>query len=86
MNLERIAALAKKYLMRRAHLERETGFIYAHGQRVASGVIELRRRVTDDASHDDLLRCAAIFHDVGKGIGEHGQTGAVMVRFLLRTS
>ena len=84
MNLERIAALAKKYLMRKAHAERETGFIYAHGQRVASGVIELRRRVTDDASHDDLLRCAAMFHDVGKGIGEHGQTGAEMVRFLLK--
>ncbi len=84
MNSERIAVLAKKYLMRRAHEERETGFIYAHGQRVARGVIELRRRVTDDASHDDLLRCAAMFHDVGKGIGEHGQTGAEMVRFLLK--
>lgn len=84
MNSERIAVLAKKYLMRRAHEERETGFIYEHGQRVARGVIELRRRVTDDASHDDLLRCAAMFHDVGKGIGEHGQTGAEMVRFLLK--
>lgn len=84
MNSERVAALAKKYLMRRAHPERETGFIYAHGQRVARGVIELRRRVTDDASHDELLRCAAMFHDVGKGIGEHGQTGAEMVRFLLK--
>ena len=70
--------------MRRAHPERETGFICAHGQRVARGVVELRRRVTDDASHDDLLRCAAMFHDVGKGIGEHGQTGAEMVRFLLK--
>lgn len=28
--------------------------------------------------------CAAMFHDVGKGIGEHGQTGAEMVRFLLK--
>ena len=25
-----------------------------------------------------------MFHDVGKGIGEHGQTGAEMVRFLLK--
>lgn len=28
--------------------------------------------------------CAAMFHDVGKGIGEHGQTGAEMVRFQLK--
>ena len=44
----------------------------------------MRRRVTEDASHDEILRAAAIFHDIGKGIEPHAQSSAALVRGLLR--
>lgn len=68
---------------RKAHLTREKGFIYKHGKRVSVSVLELRRRVTDDDSHDDALRIAAMFHDIGKGIEPHNITAGVLIRTLL---
>ena len=85
MDFERLNALAEGWMRaRQAHLERERGSVYFHGQRVAVGVLELRRRVTEDDSHDEILRAAAIFHDIGKGIEPHAQSGAALVRGLLR--
>ena len=85
MDFDRLTAIAEKNIKgRRSHRERELGFTYYHGQRVARGVIALRKRVTDDDSHDDLLRCAAMFHDVGKGFTVHGAAGAEMTRYLLK--
>ena len=84
MDFETLDKIARKNMLsRRSHAERETGFIYYHGQRVARGVIELRKRLTDDASHDDLLRCAAMFHDIGKGLVNHSATGAALARLFL---
>lgn len=65
---------------RKAHLLREKGFIYRHGQRAAVAVIALRRLATEDKAHDDALRVAAMFHDVGKGIEPHARTGAAIAR------
>ena len=80
MDFARLNALAEGWMRtRQAHLERERGSVYFHGQRVAKGVLELRRRVTEDASHDEILRAAAIFHDIGKGIEPHAQSGAALV-------
>ena len=46
MDFERLNALAEGWMRaRQAHLERERGSVYFHGQRVAVGVLELRRRV-----------------------------------------
>lgn len=86
MDFERLEALAQKYMGRRkSHIEREIGHAYFHGKRVANGVLELRRKIfPEDASHDDTLRCAGLFHDIGKGIEPHGRTGAALVRELLR--
>ena len=85
MDFARLNALAEGWMRtRQAHLERERGSVYFHGQRVAKGVLELRRRVTEDASHDEILRAAAIFHDIGKGIEPHAQSGAALVCGLLR--
>ena len=86
MDFDRLNELAFSLMGRRkAHHERETGFIYEHGQRVANLSLELRRRLfPDDASFDDVLRCAAIFHDLGKGVGEHGHTGALLARDALK--
>ena len=69
MDFARLNALAEGWMRtRQAHLERERGSVYFHGQRVAKGVLELRRRVTEDASHDEILRAAAIFHDIVAGM------------------
>lgn len=85
MNLNQIAHIAEKTMKSRAsHRERETGFAYFHGQRVAVGVIELRKRFTEDDGRDDLLRVAAMFHDVGKGFPDHSAAGAEIVKILLR--
>lgn len=79
-----LEALAEKTMAKRkAHLTRERGFIWRHCKRTAVGVLQLRERVTDDASHDDALRVAAMFHDIGKGIEPHERSGAVLCRELL---
>lgn len=84
MDFERLDQLAQKYLLRRkSHIEREIGAAYFHGERTAKGVLLLREQVTSDASHDDELRVAAMFHDIGKGIEPHAHTGAVLARDLL---
>ena len=84
MDFEALDRIARKNMLsRRSHAEREPGFTYFHGQRVARSVIELRKRLTCDNSHDDLLRCAAMFHDIGKGLANHSATGAALVRLFL---
>lgn len=85
MNFDELDKLAFEYMgKKKSHKERETGAAYYHGKRVATGVIELRRKLFDDDSMDDILRCAGMFHDVGKGIEPHSRTGAVLVRDLLK--
>lgn len=85
MNFDTLDKLAFKYMGRKkSHLEREIGAAYYHGKRVANGVIELRKKLFDDDSMDDVLRCAGMFHDIGKGIEPHSHTGAILVRDLLK--
>ena len=85
MNFLALDTLAAKLMRgRKSHREREIGAVYDHGKRVSEGVISLRKAVSDDDSHDDLLRAAAMFHDVGKGIEPHAHSGAVLVRDLLK--
>ncbi|WP_322184021.1 HD domain-containing protein [Neglectibacter caecimuris] len=85
MELQRLEALAEKYMgHRKSHIEREIGHVYFHGKRVANGVLLLRKKLfPEDASHDDVLFCAGLFHDVGKGIEPHPRTGSTLVRELL---
>lgn len=84
IDYEKLDALAQKLMMnRKAHLNRERGFIYYHGKRTAIAVIALRKMATEDDRHDDALRIAAMFHDVGKGIEPHNRTGAAIVKELL---
>ena len=85
MDFDRLTTLAFKYMgKKKSHKEREIGAAYFHGMRVANGVIELRKRLFEDNSMDDVLRCAGMFHDIGKGIEPHNHTGAVLVRDLLK--
>lgn len=85
MDFERLEALAYQAMgKRKSHLEREIGHVYYHGKRVSNSVILLRKQIfPEDASHDEILRCAGLFHDVGKGIEPHAKTGASLARQLL---
>lgn len=77
MDFERLDSVARKLMKnRKAHPERELGSVYDHGQRVAKLVVTLRESVVpEDSSMDDILRLAAMFHDVGKGIEPHAAFG-----------
>lgn len=86
MDFKRLEAQAEQAMgHRKSHVEREIGHVYFHGKRVANSVLLLRERVfPNDASHDDVLRCAGLFHDLGKGINPHARTGAILARELLQ--
>jgi len=85
MDFSALDALAATLMRgRKSHREREIGAVYDHGKRVSTGVISLRKAVTEDDSHDDLLRAAAMFHDVGKGIEPHAHSGSLLARDLLQ--
>lgn len=86
MDQKRLDALAERYMgHRKSHIEREIGHVYFHGRRVANSVLLLRKRLfPEDASQDEILFCAGLFHDIGKGIEPHDRTGALLVRELLR--
>ncbi|MDO4355893.1 MAG: HD domain-containing protein [Clostridia bacterium] len=75
---------ARLMAKRKPHAQRERGSIYFHGQRVSKGVIQLRKLVTSDNSHDPYLRVAGLFHDVGKGMEPHAHIGAVLMKELLK--
>ncbi|HHT37735.1 MAG: HD domain-containing protein [Candidatus Wallacebacter cryptica] len=85
MNLEEIRELAYQHLAnRKAHKERELGFIYYHGQRVAKIAVKLRQLVLpNDDSWDQELTAAAYFHDIAKGIEPHAVYGSIIVREIL---
>ena len=82
MDMQAMNALAKELIgARRVHAERETGGAYAHGQRVGETVLWLRRTLFPGAgAEDDVLRVAAWFHDIGKGVEPHARYGAALAR------
>lgn len=85
MNFDNLDAIARKLMLnRRSHNARETGHGYYHCNRVMRGVIELRCAQTDDASHDELLRAAALLHDCGKAIEPHNVSSAALVGEFLK--
>ena len=86
MDLDRINEIAHNTMShRKSHLQREKGFIYYHCQRVAKIALSLRRELfPDEDAMDDIIYVASVFHDVTKGIEPHQETGAVLVKSLLR--
>ena len=85
MDFEALDHLAARLMTKRKpHVQRERGSVYYHGQRVSKGVLQLRKMVTADNTHDPYLRAAALFHDVGKGMDPHAAIGAAMMREQLK--
>lgn len=86
MDFEQLDQLARKLMKKRkSHVERELGSVYYHGRRVSRLVCELRARVVpEDASMDEVLRLAGLFHDLGKGVEPHARYGAVLFREAMR--
>ena len=61
MNFDNLDAIARKLMLnRQSHNAREPGHGDYHCNRVMRGVFELRCTQTDDASHVELLRAAAL--------------------------
>lgn len=86
MDINALQELAQKMMEnRKAHLEREKGFIYYHGLRVSKVAINLRKMILpEDRSYDEILIVASLFHDVAKGIEPHGTYGSVLVKEILK--
>ena len=85
MNLDTIREIARSNLDgRRPNPNREAGFIYYHGLRVANiaGELAARNGAARDAL-DHVLYTGALFHDVGKGFSGHNEIGAAVARLLL---
>lgn len=86
MDLKIIKELAYKHMInRKPHDDRERGYIYYHGERVARLSIELRKKLfPNDNEYDQHIIVAALFHDVGKGLNPHAEYGAVLVKEILK--
>ncbi len=82
MNREDVDRIARHLMLeRKGRLEREAGYIYHHGVRVAALAEALAVRVDEPLDVPaDVLYAGAILHDVGKGLRPHAETGAAVVR------
>jgi len=85
MDLDKIKQAAKDIMSeRKAHLEREKGGIFYHGQRTANLALELHKKVLPDDKSHDILTVAAWFHDCAKGIEPHAEYGTVVAKHALK--
>lgn len=86
MNIQDINQIAFEKMGKvKAHIKRERGFIYYHGLRTAKLALTLRKNIYPDVSkYDDIIYVAALFHDIGKGIEPHEETGQVLVQHILK--
>ena len=69
---------------RKGLLTREMGYLLHHGQRTAPIALHLCEHLDERKEIDsDILYAAGLFHDIGKGIDPHAETGAELARMLL---
>jgi uncharacterized protein len=69
---------------RHSHPDREPGYAYYHGQRVARIAQTLRELILPDRDlDDDVIMVGSWFHDVGKGIEPHWEYGSLICREVL---
>lgn len=86
MNIENISKIAyEKMKKSKSQITREKGFIYYHGLRTAKLALTLRKNIYPDITqYDDIIYVGALFHDLGKGIEPHEETGQVLVKEILK--
>lgn len=86
MDINFLEELAYKKMGKvRAHLEREPGHIYYHGLRVAKLSINIRKLIfPEESNFDDIIYTGGLFHDIGKGIEPHEETGYAVVKHILQ--
>lgn len=85
MDINLLQELAYKKMGKiRSHLEREPGHIFYHGLRVAKLSVNLRKLILPEETNiDDIIFTGALFHDIGKGIEPHAETGYAVVKHIL---
>ncbi len=86
MDKQRIFEIARQSMgTRKGLLTREVGNLLHHGQRVAALALNLHEQVDANNTIDqDVLYTAGLFHDIGKGINPHAETGAELAKSLLQ--
>jgi uncharacterized protein len=85
MDIDAITHLAfQTFGTKKSHSDREKGYTFFHGQRVAKLAITLRQLLLpDNTSKDAIIYVGALFHDAEKGNEPHNETGAALVQRLL---
>ena len=64
---------------------REKGYILHHGLRTAKLTLHIAEGISEAPGvEQDVLFASGLFHDVGKGKEPHNETGALLVKELLR--
>jgi len=63
--------------------EREPGWLFYHGRRVARIALWLARELAIDIDQE-VIFTGALFHDIGKGAEPHNEIGAAMTRESLK--
>ena len=80
MNIDQIEQVAHEYLADfKGHQEREPGWEYYHGRRVARISLWLAREM-GIAIDPDVVYAGALFHDIGKGAEPHNELGVTRAR------
>ncbi len=84
MDIQEIDRIAREYMLpRRPIREREPGWAYTHGLRVARIAVDLAAQLNADVN-PDILHVAGLLHDVSKGADKHNEKGARKTRKLLK--
>ncbi|QNO15110.1 HD domain-containing protein [Alkalicella caledoniensis] len=86
MDIQQIEDIAFDLMKERKVLGREKGFIFYHGRRVGKIAQKIYDKIVQEPVQleKNLLYVGGIFHDIGKGIEPHNETGAVLVKEILK--
>ena len=80
MNIEKVEQAACECMAsRQESKDREPGWLYHHGRRVARIALRLADEI-GAAVDRDVMYAGALFHDIGKGAEPHNEIGAAITR------
>jgi uncharacterized protein len=84
MKIEKVEQAACECMVgRQESKDREPGWLYHHGRRVARIALRLADEI-GAAVDRDVMYAGALFHDVGKGAEPHNEIGATITRETLK--